>query len=110
MYQVRWFGTDDADFAKSIELIDATTNQPLDTTDADFNLQVSECGTSMLTASTDDATIIIPETGTIQFTFTADQMNSLEPGTTYDVGLTMTTNTGKTQLLVGSLAIINGGF
>jgi hypothetical protein len=110
MYKVQWFGTDDADFAKAIELFDATTNQPLDTTDADFNLQVSECGTSMLAASTEDATIVVPETGVVQFTFTAEQMGGLEPGTTYDVGLTMTTNTGKTQLLYGTLAIINGGF
>jgi hypothetical protein len=110
MYEVRWFGTDDASFGKAIELFDDDTGLPLDIEDATFALQVSHCGSAELSASSDDGTIITPADSTIQFLFSAEQMGSLCPGTTYDVGLTMTTNAGTIQLLVGSLAIINGGF
>lgn len=111
MYEVQWSATDDAAFGKAVELFDNDTNLPLaDAADADFNFAVSHCGSSVLTASSDAGTITKPMSHIAQFIFSAEQMRSLCPGTTYDVGLTMTTNTGKTLILVGSLAIINGGF
>jgi hypothetical protein len=111
MYQKQFYATDDADWAESIELIDGTTGQPLaDAADASFELRVSDRGHGVLTASTAEATIEKPEAHVVQWRFTAAQMASLRPRHTYQVGLTMTTNTGKTQLLVGSLAIVDGGF
>lgn len=111
MFQVQWSATDDAAFGKAVALFDDNTNQPLaDAADADFNFAISHCGSSVLTASSEAGTITKPMSHIAQFIFSAEQMASLCPGTTYDVGLTMTTNVGKTQLLVGSLAVINGGF
>jgi hypothetical protein len=111
MYSKTFAATDDADWAVSIELFDDDTGAELaEAADADFNVEVSLNGSSVLSASTDDATITKPEDHIVQWVFTAAQMNGLCPGTTYTVGLTMTTITGKTQLLVGSLAVIDGGF
>lgn len=113
MYQTQqWVATDDADWGVAIVIIDDSTNEPMDISAATttFALNVSECGTSVLSASSDEATITKPDDNTIQWVFTASQMGGLCPGTTYDVGLTMTTVTGTQQLIVGTLAIIDGGF
>lgn len=105
-----WIATDDADWAVAIEIIDASTGDPMDISAATFDFAISECGSSVLTASSDDATITKPTDTSIQWVFTAAQMGSLCPGTTYDVGLKMTTAGGTTQLIVGTLAIVDGGF
>lgn len=111
MYQINFAATDDADWAQAFELIDATTNQALDEAeDATFELQVADRGTAMLTASSADSTIQKPETNVIQWRFTAAQMAALCIGKTYSVGCTMTTIGGTTQLFIGTLAIIDGGF
>lgn len=111
MYDLTFQATDDADWAQRIEIIDATTNLPMDVSDVAFNIEVSEhgCGPS-LSGSTDDGTITRPDDNSIQWIFTKDQMNGLRVGTTYKVGCTMTTNQGTQQLFVGSLALIGGGF
>lgn len=111
MYQTQFYATDDADWAESVELIDSQTSLPLaDAATAEFELRVSDCGSAVLSASTAAGTIEKPKPHVVQWRFTAAQMASLRPRHTYQVGLTMTTNTGKTQLLVGTLAIIDGGF
>lgn len=111
MYQVQWSATDDAAFGKAIELFNTETNLPLtEATDADFNFAISSRGSELLTASSEAGTITKPMDHIVQFIFSAEQMACLCAGTTYEVGLTMTTNIGKTQLLVGSLAVIDGGF
>lgn len=113
-YEAKFAATDDADWGESVSLFDNTTNQVLtDSADADFNLEVSDCGSAVLMASFVDGvgtSMTKPNDYTIQWLFTAAQMAALCPGKTYAVGLTMTTNTGRTQLIVGSLAIIDGGF
>jgi hypothetical protein len=110
MYEVQLFATDDADWPVLIELTDDDTGLPLDTTDIVFEMAVSSRGTNYLTATTEDNTIEVPVTGSIQWRFTKEQMASLCVGTTYQVGCTMTNGSGTTQLFVGSLAVLNGGF
>lgn len=111
MYQAQFSATDDAAWGQAIELIDATTNLALaDAADASFALEVKDCGSAVLTASTDAGTIEKPEDNILQWVFTASQMAGLCAGKTYSVGLTMTTAPGVHQLLVGSLAVIDGGF
>lgn len=111
MYELKWQATDDADWAQAIELIDAETNQALaDAADAAFALEVSDCGSAVLTASSEAGTIEQPTDNIIQWRFTAAQMASLQPRKTYAVGCTMTVPSGKIQLFVGSLAIVDGGF
>lgn len=110
MYELQFYATDDADWAQRVDLIDDTTNLPLATTDVLFELEVSCNGSSYLSASTDDASIAIPEAGSIQWRFTKEQMAGLDIRNTYKVGCRMTNGTGTTQLFTGSLAFVGGGF
>ena len=110
MYELQFFATDDADWAQRVDLINDTTNQPLDTTGVLFELEVSDCGARLLFATTADGSIAIPETGTIQWRFSVAQMASLNIRNTYKVGCRMTNGTGTTQLFTGTLAFVGGGF
>ncbi len=110
MYQLQFFATDDADWAVQMPLTNDSTGLPLDTAAVRFDLSVKDCGAQVLTATTEDDTIEIPETGTIQWRFTAAQMAALEPRKTYTVGCNMITATGTDPLFVGTLAVIDGGF
>jgi hypothetical protein len=109
-YELQFYATDDADWPVRVDLIDDDTGLALDTTDITFAIAVSNCGSNYLTATTADDTIEVPETGTIQWRFTKAQMASLDVRKTYQVGCTMTNAAGTTQLFVGTLAVLNGGF
>ena len=108
MYEVQFFATDDADWAESIDLFDDDTREPLDTTGMAFVLGVTQGGSVLLSASTAAATIEVPETGVIQWRFTSTQLDALCPGTTYNVGCTVETIDGTTQVFTGTLAFIDG--
>lgn len=110
MYEVQFFATSSADWGQAIELIDADTNQPMTgIDDATFKLAVDGPGrTSYLTASTAEGTITRPSPHIVQWLFDADELGSLCAGTTYWVGLTMTTDGGTTQLLRGTLIFLDG--
>lgn len=108
MYELTFYATDDADWAQRVELIDDDTGEALDTTGATFKLEVLDCGSAALTASTDDATMDVVDGG-LQWRFTPTQLGSLTRGNTYRLGCTMTTADGTTQLFIGSLALIDGG-
>lgn len=109
-----WIATDDADWGVAIEIIDDDTNLPMDISSGTISFALSikdnSCDAVLLSASTAAGTITKPDTSTIQWVFTKAQMATLTPGTTYGVGLTMTTVEGTQQVLVGSLAMIDGGF
>lgn len=108
-----WIATDDADWAVAIEIVDADTNELMDISSAAISFALSvkdECDSVVLSASSDEATITKPTNNSIQWAFTASQMSGLDTSTTYNVGLTMTTVTGTTQILVGTLAVVDGGF
>jgi hypothetical protein len=110
MYEMKFFATDDADWAVRSPLIDDTTNLPLDTDDITFELEVSDRGSTYLSATTADNSIEIPVAGTIQWRFTKEEMAGLDISRTYKVGCRMVTDTGTTQLFIGSLAFVGGGF
>lgn len=110
-YKQEFSATDDADWFETIELIDNDTSGPLaEAATATYALEVKDCGCAVLTASTAGGTIEQPDDNVIQWRFPATQMSGLCTGKTYDVGLTMTTTEGTIQLLVGTLAVIDGGF
>ena len=111
MYEVQMFATSSADWAQSVELIDATTNLPLgDIDDAVFALAVDDRrGRTVLVASSAAETISRPLPHIVQWAFKPHQMSGLCDGSTYRVGLTMTTaNGGTVQLILGSLAFLDG--
>ena len=107
-----WIATDDAIWGVAIEIIDDDTNLPMDiSSDAiTFALSIKEDHCVRLSASSDAGTITKPTINSIQWVFTVAQMQTLCPGTTYGVGVTMTTATGPIQIIVGTLAVIDGGF
>jgi hypothetical protein len=111
MFQAQFAATDDADWAVAVELTDDSTNLPFDTSTGVYSIEVSDCGTAVLSGDSTDGTITIPETGTVQWRFTAAQMAGLEVRKTYAVGLKLTnTDTSVIQLGIASLAVVDGGF
>lgn len=110
MYQVQFAATSSADWAEAIELIDNDTNLALDVPDdARFNLTIGgRCWSGELTASTTDGRITRPADNIIQWRFTPNDIRTFWPRNSYAVGLTMTTDGGTTQLLVGTLSVIDG--
>lgn len=109
-YELRFLATDDADWSEGIELLDDSTNGPLaDADGAEFELNVVDCGSALLTASTTAGTIQKPSAHIITWQFTPAQLAALETGRTYKGGITMATNGGTTQLAIFTLAFIDGG-
>ncbi len=102
--------TDDADWAMVVDLTDETTNQAYDASDLEFTVQITDCGTAVLTATTDDATITRPDDHQIAWRFTRDQMASLCAGKTYKVGCVATDLDGNiTQIFTCDLPVVDGG-
>lgn len=110
MYEVQFTATSSADWAQAIELIDGDTNLPITgIEDATFKLAVDgPGGTPYLTASSAEGTITRPSTHIVQWVFDTDDLGSLCAGSTYSVGLTMTTDGGTIQILRGTLAFLDG--
>lgn len=110
MYEVQFQTTTSADWAEAVELIDANTNLPLDVPDeAVFDLAIGDyCWSGRFRATSEDGAISRPQDNIIQWQFTRDQLNRFWAPGTYPVGLTMQTNGGTTQLLIGTLSVING--
>lgn len=110
MYEVQFQTTNSADWAEALELIDANTNMALDVPDdAVFELAIGDrCWSGDFRASSEDGAITRPADNIIQWQFTREQLNRFWAPGTYRVGITMKTSGGTTQLLVGTLSIING--
>lgn len=109
MYNVQFVATTSADWAEAIELTDASTNLALDVPDdAVFDLAIGpRCW--RFQASSEDGEITRPRDNVIQWQFSPAQLSSFcRGGRTFPVGLTMTTDGGTIQLLVGTLSIIDG--
>lgn len=110
MYDLQFFATDDSDWAQAVELIDDTTNLPLsDVADALFELGITDCGRTLLSATTADSSITKPSPGVIQWIFTKAQLGSLCVGTTYKIGCRMTNDSGSIMVFSGTLAFVDGG-
>ena len=113
MYQIEFTATNSADWAQALEITDASQHtcdgEPVIPDDATFNLTVSDRhGRRMFSGSTDDGRIQRPNPSTIQWVYERDELTSLCAGNTYNVGLTVTTDNGTTQILIGSLSFIDG--
>lgn len=108
---VTFFATDDADWYVALELRDDTTGAVLAdaATATDFGMVVTQNGDTVLSASLDDGTITKPDAYTIRWEFTVEELGALCVGTTYGVGVTMTTVSGQVvQLVSGSLVFKDG--
>lgn len=109
MYDVQFFATTSADWAEAVELIDADTNLALDVPDdATFALTIGGRCWSDFAITSEGGEITRPADNIIQWRFTASDFSRYWPGGTHRVGLTMTTTGGTTQLLIGTLSVLDG--
>lgn len=102
--------TTSANWMMSMYVIDDDTNQPMDMSDYEFRLSIDdEDGTSVLSATTEDATITRPDDDQIAWNFTAEQMSGLCAGRRYKVGIVAEDGDGNIfQIAVGDLPVIDG--
>lgn len=112
--QLSAIATDDADWASTLEFINDDDGSELDVSDSEIELAIKEGETVRLTASTEagaDVLMTRPADNEVSWRFTATQMAGLCPGVTYRLGVRMTDGDGNvTQIAVGELAVIDGGF
>jgi hypothetical protein len=102
--------TTDADWAFVVSLTDESTGQEYDASDLEFTLNVVDCGTAVLSATTEAGTLTRPDDHQVAWRFSAAQMAALCDGKTYKVGLISEDDDGhKTQILVMDLPVIDGG-
>jgi hypothetical protein len=110
-YDITFFATNRADWIESLELINDNTGEPLAdaATATEYKLEVTDCGSAVLSASLVAGTITKPDLYTIKWEFSVAQLGALCPGNTYGVSLTMTIDSAKTEQLVsGSLVFKDG--
>jgi hypothetical protein len=102
--------TDDADWAMVVDITDETTNQAYDASGLEFTVQITDCGTALLTATTEDGTITRPSDHEIAWRFTQSQMSGLQAGRTYKVGCVAEDEDGNiTQIFTCELPVVDGG-
>ncbi len=80
-------------------------------TDATINVYICRQGcpsTALLEGSTDDGTITLPTSTSFQWAFDPDDMGALCAGT-YDVFLRVIIDSITTQILAGTVQIVEGG-
>lgn len=99
--------SNDETWEQSVDVVD-DTGADVTITGATIKLGVRAKGddSTSLTASTDDGSITIV-TPRFTWTFAPSSMNSLDAGT-YDVGLTIEISGTTTQLIIGTVAVVDG--
>lgn len=100
-----------ATWIEQIGLTDTDSEEPIDLEEADIVVEVRDPETKclLLSATTDNdkVEIIDGEDGIFQWTFSVDEMSDLCAGI-YDVGITVTQEDVVTQLMAGSIQVIDG--
>ena len=103
--------TDDQDFAGIFDLTDNTTNGDFDASALEWTFQVTDCGSALLTATTEDGTLTRPATNQLAFRFAKSSVaGSLCTGRTYKCGLAWTDGDGNIgQVATGEISVTDGG-
>lgn len=98
-----------ADWIESFEITDDETGEQIDLSDAtEIVIEIKpQRGNAILTASLTGDTVEFVEDGIFQWTFTADQMGTL-CSATYDVRCRITKDDVVTQLIIGTLPVLDG--
>lgn len=92
------------------ELVDDETDELIDmsnVTEITVGVRDPRSKTSRLQGSLTGGEVAVTDTGTLRWTFTADQMGGLCPQT-YEVGLTLEQDDETVQLLIGHLPVLDG--
>jgi|SRR4051812_20772099 hypothetical protein len=97
-----------SDWSEAVQLVDTDSGEIIDISGCRITMTVrSDAGQAVLTASTDDASITLPDVGTFLFNFTAQQMSGLCPGA-YAVGVRVAQDDRTMQLLIGNINVMEG--
>lgn len=99
-----------ADWIETIEITDGDTGQLIDLEEASLLLEVRHQQTRcepILSASTSNGKITVIELGRAQFVFPRSEMLCVCPST-YDVGLTVERDGITEQLIIATVAIVDG--
>lgn len=98
-----------ATFQTERQLVDSETNQPVDLTGTQIVFEIREqgCHRPRLTATTENGKILFADAFTYQVTFSRDEMKTL-CAETYDVGLTATRGDFTSQIIIGTLPVLDG--
>lgn len=100
--------TNNADWSQQIQVNDADTDDLIDFTGANIEIEVKDqAGCLLLTASTGNGKVTLPSTGVIQWTFPVADMTGLCVGT-YRVGGVYELNDETVSLFTGTLQVIDG--
>lgn len=108
MYEITFLATDDANWIETFELFSDTDGTEYDASALDFTLKVKDGASTVLSASTSDATITQPASNQVRWSFTPAQLSALCTGKDYPLGMTMTDGSTTTQIFVGTLRLIDG--
>jgi hypothetical protein len=113
VYQCDFSATDDADWFETIELTNDDDGQAYDASALEFRLEVTDCGTAVLTAGTEAGYTVLmtrPASNEVSWRFPRASMAGLDTKKTYKVGCVYEDVSGNiTQLFVGELAVVDGG-
>lgn len=111
MNTINFSTTDDQDFAAVFDFTDDSTNGNFDASALEWTFQVTDCGTAVLTASTEAGTMTRPETYQLAFRFSKSQVaGALCAGQSYKCGLAWTNGSGHIgQVATGTVTIVDGG-
>lgn len=98
-----------ATFQTERQMIDCETNQPIDLTGTQivFAISCKDYCQPLLVATTENGKILFPDSFTYQVTFSLAEMRRLCAGT-YDVGVTATRGGFTTQIIIGTLPVLDG--
>lgn len=97
-----------ADWMEAVLLVDSDSGDVIDISGCRVTMTVrDERGCARLTASTDDGSIILPDTGTFQWDFDATAMSGLWAGA-YQVGVRLSQDDRTVQLIIGNINVMEG--
>lgn len=95
-------------FSMQIELLDDDTGEAVDLTGATIVFEISDDGSTALSATTANSKVNLADTGIFQVEFTAEEMREL-CAKTYMVGCTVSNaDSEPQQLIIGTLPVLDG--
>lgn len=94
------------DWTQTIECVDENGDD-VTITGATIELAVRKKGDSAPTLTADTSDGITISTPSFTFSFTSDDLGGLDPGQ-YEVGVVIEINSVRTQLIVGTVSIVDG--
>lgn len=97
------------DWIEAIQLIDVNSGDVIDITGCTVQIAVRNMQSKeqVLSGSTDDGTVTLPDLGVFMWTFLESKMNALCPAA-YEVGVRISRDDRTVQLVIGAVNVSEG--